>query len=181
MKDNNEIIKINNNSNDNKNDIQNITLIKKQNEDYKNQINELEQKINKLELIIKEKDNIINQYNKIIEMQSISNSNKYIKRIKDLEKEIGKYKAYFLLPGEKLISIKFISIDKKIDFDIFAKKTDNFTKLECLLYDNYPKYKDTENYFLINGKKINKYRTLEENKINDNDILTLGVINNLKK
>ena len=156
-------------------------MIKKQNEDYKNKIKELEQKINKLELIIKEKENIIEQYNKIIEMQNISYNNKYIKRIKELEKEIEKYKAYFLLPGEKLISIKFISIDKKIDFDIVAKKTDIFAKLECLLYEKYPKYKDTENYFLFNGKKLNKYRTLEENKINDNDILTLGVFDNLKK
>jgi len=81
-----------------------------------------------------------------------------------------------LLPGEKLINIKFISIDQKIDFNIVAKNTDNFAKLETSLYEKYPKYKDTENYFLVNGKKLNRHRTLEENKINDNDILTLGVI-----
>ena len=37
--------------------------MKKQNEDYKKRIKELENKIIKLELIIKEKDNIINEYN----------------------------------------------------------------------------------------------------------------------
>ena len=81
-----------------------------------------------------------------------------------------------MLPGEKLISIKFISIDRKINFDTFAKKTDIFIKLENSLYEYYPKYKDTENYFLVNGKKLKKHRTFEENKINDNDILTLCVI-----
>jgi len=46
-----------------------------------------------------------------------------------------------------------------------------------MLYDIYPKYKDSENYFLANGIIINKDRTLEENKIRNNDILTLGINN----
>ena len=171
IKNNNE--KINNNSINN--NVENITSIKKQNEDYKNKINELENKIIKLELIIKEKDNIINKYNKMKEIKNITNNND-INKIKELEKEIKKYKNYFLLPGENLITIKFISIDQNINFETFAKKTDNIAKLENFLYEKYPKYKDTENYFLVNGKKLNRHRTLEENKIKDNDILTLGVI-----
>ena len=150
-------------------------MIKKQNEIYKNKINELENKIKKLELIIKEKDNKINEYNKIKEFKIISNNTNYINRIKELEIEIEKYKNYCLSPGEKLITINFISIDQTINFNTFAKKTDNFTKLESSLYEYYPRYKETENYFLVNGKKLNKHKTLKENKINDNDILTLGV------
>jgi len=80
-----------------------------------------------------------------------------------------------LLPGEKLLTIKFISIDQKINFNTVAKNTDNFAKLEGILYDKYPKYKETENYFLVNGKKLNKHKSLEENKIKDNDVLTLGI------
>ena len=79
-------------------------------------------------------------------------------------------------PGEKLISIKIISIDQNINFYTFAKKTDIFSKIEASLYERYPKYKDTENYFIANGKKLNKHRTLEENKINNNDVLTLNII-----
>ena len=173
---NNEKIKIYNNSIDNENDFPNITLIKKQNEDYKNKINELENKIKKLELIIKKKDNIINEYNKIKESKNISNNNfENINRIKELEKEIEKFKAYCLLPGEELFTIKFISIDQKINYNTVAKNTDNFAKLESSLYDKYPKYKETENYFLVNGNKLNKHKTLVENKIKDNDILTLGI------
>ena len=109
------------------------------------------------------------------EIKNITNNNNDINKIKELEKEIEKYKNYFLLPGEKLITIKFISIDQKINFETFAQKTDQFSKLENFLYEKYPKYKDTENYFLVNGKKLNRHRTLEENKIKDNDILTLGI------
>ena len=151
-------------------------MIKKQNIDYKNKINELEITIKKLELVIKEKDNIINDFKKMKETKNISNNNNnYINRIKELEKEIEKYKKYCLLPREKLITVKFISIDKKINFDTIVKNTDSFAKLEASLYEKYPKYKNTENYFLVNGKKLNRHRTLEENKIKDNDILTLGV------
>jgi len=152
-------------------------MIKKQNEIYKNKINELENKIIKLESIIKEKDNKINKYNKMQEFKNVSNdNNNYINRIKELEIEIEKYKNYFLSPGEKLITIKFISIDQTINFNTFAKKTDKFAKLEDSLYENYPKLKETENYFLVNGKKVNRHKTLEGNKISDNDVLTLGVI-----
>ena len=172
VKDNNE--KIINNSLDN--NIENIAYIQKQNKDYKNKINELENKIIKLELIIKEKDNIINEYKQNKEIKNITNNNNnYINKIKELEKEIEKYKNYCLLPGEKLITIKFISIDQSINFEKKKKKTDNIRKLEKSLYEKYPKYKDTDNYLLVNGKKLNRNRTLEENKIKDNDILTLGV------
>jgi len=165
------------NNNPINNNDEDITSIKKQNEDYKKKIKELEDKIIKLELIIKEKDIIINEYNKLKENKNIINNDNsnYINKIKELEKEIEKYKNYFLQPGEKLLTIKFISIDQAINFEIYAKNTEYFSKLETSLYEKYPKYKDTENYFLVNGKKLNRHRTLEENNIKDNDILTLGV------
>ena len=45
-----------------------------------------------------------------------------------------------------------------------------------MLYRKFPEYKETENYFLVNGKKINKYKTIEENNIKNNDVLTLNII-----
>ena len=44
-----------------------------------------------------------------------------------------------------------------------------------MLYEKYPKYKDTENYFIVNGHKINRNRTVDENKIKNNDVLTLSI------
>jgi hypothetical protein len=87
------------------------------------------------------------------------------------------YKSYFLSPGEKLITVQFISTDQVINnFRVIAKNNDKFSKLEDILYEKYPKYKETENYFIVNGKKINRNYTLEENKIRNNDILTLSEI-----
>ena len=94
----------------------------------------------------------------------------------ELEEEIKKFKSFFLTQGEQLISVKFISVDQNINFTVIAKNTDNFARLEEKLYNKYPSYKDTENYFLVNGYKINRHRTLEENKIKNNDVITLMLI-----
>jgi len=133
---------------------------------------------------IKEKDKLLKEQNikidnlnkKIKEFEIIYNKTKI--NITKLENEIKLFRIYYhFSSNEKLISIKFISTNQDIDFTIITKNTDEFSKIEKLLYDKYPKYKDYENYFLVNGNIINKDRTLEENKIRNNDILTLGINN----
>ena len=134
------------------------------------------------EIEIKEKEKIITEEKlknenliKIINKQE-NKLNYQINKILELENEIKKLETYFLSPGEKLITVKFISVDQVINFSVTAKNNDNFSKLEDILYNKYPNYKDTENYFLVNGKRINRHRTLEENKIKNNDVLTLNKI-----
>ena len=64
-------------------------------------------------------------------------------------------------------------MDQNIDFPITIKNTEYFSKIEQILYQKYPNYTETENFFLVNGTRINRFLTLEQNKINNNDILTL--------
>ena len=98
------------------------------------------------------------------------------KRIEELENEIKYFRTYYKLSdNEKLISIKFISVEQNINLTVIAKNTDYFSFIEKILYDHYPNYKQFENYFLVNGSKINKNITLEENKIKNNDILTVVI------
>ena len=115
--------------------------------------------------------------NKIKELE---NNNYSLKnRILELEKELNIFKSYCLSPGENLILIKFISLDQIINnYTVIAKNTDKFSKSEEKLYEKYPNYKDINNYFISNGKIIKREQTLEENKIKNNDILTL-IINDL--
>ena len=133
-----------------------------------------------MEIKLKEKERIINEEKIKNEKPKIEIEkeleNKFNNKILELENEINKLKVYFISPGEKLITIKFISVDQTINFSTYAKINDNFSKIENILYNNYPNYKETENYFLVNGKKIIKYKTLEENKIKNNDVLTLNKI-----
>ena len=104
------------------------------------------------------------------------NNIEYNNKILELKNQINQFKSYFLSPGENLISIKFISCDQNINFSTFVKPKDNFTKIENILYNNYPNYREIENYFLVNGKKINKFKTIEENGIKNNNIITLKTI-----
>ena len=111
----------------------------------------------------KDKDNIINLMNKIIE--------------KDEEiKQLKSVMPFEIRKGEKLISVIFRSVDQNILYSIICKNTDKFTTIENLLYEEYPKYRDSENIFLFNGKTINKYLSLEENNIINSAIIMLNQI-----
>ena len=90
------------------------------------------------------------------------NKDKIIELMEKLElkeKEIKEIKSRYpleLSKGEKLMSVIFQSYDFKFIRSFLCKNTDQFTKLESLLYKEYPEYieNDTENYFLVNGRKI---------------------------
>ena len=179
----NKKIKNKNTINDKNNKI--LFSEKKDEKYYINKINELENKVKNLEnkikemdVIIKEKDKIINENlkNQINIDNKLSNNNSQINRILELEDEIKKFKTYFLSPGDKLITINLISVDQKVNFSTFAKVNDKFRKIEDIVYEKYPEYQEYENFFLVNGKKVNKNKTLEENNIKDKDVLTLSKI-----
>ena len=168
---------------ENKSDINNLLLLKI-NEKYINKINELERIIKELKIQLIEKDRLIRE-----EKEKKDNLDKIIKEIKNefndkaniiikLENEIKLFRSYYnFSSNEKLISIKFISGEQDIDFSVITKNTEAFSKIENMLYEKYPKYKDSENYFLVNGNRINRHRTLEENKVRNNEILTLEINN----
>ena len=161
----------------------NSLSLEKQNKEYKMKIKKLEEYIKELEVKLKEKEKIINEekiknekLNKEIKnLKNISNVNS---KIKELENEIQLFKSYYnFSDGEKLILIRFISVNQDINFEIITKNTEIFSKLEPILYKQYPKYIELENYFLVHGIKINRNKSLKENKINNNDVITLEVNN----
>ena len=175
--DNNENIKIINKKN---------SSSENKNKKYIKKINELEKYIKELELKIKEKDKIINEEKKknenlnkkIKEFENISNNILEINNIIELENEIKLFREYNnFSEGEKLISIKFASEKQDIDYSIIIKNTEIFSQIETMLYNKYPKYTETENYFLVGGNKINRHKTLEKNNIKNNDIITLYINN----
>ena len=138
---------------------------------------EKEQKINELT----DKMAQLKEENKKLKAASNSISNReqiiaLIDEIKDKERELKNIKSnlsFELLPGEKLMNVIIISVDQKIHIPIICKNTDIFTRLENIIYENYPEYSESENFFMVNGSRINKYKSLEFNKIKNNDIITL--------
>ena len=163
-------------------------------EEEKNQEKKLIEELKDLQNIIKDDKEKFNTDRKKFEelnkrityyqniLGSASKEEKMIKLFEELElkekeiKKLNEMKSRFpfeLLENEKLMTVIIISGDQNVHYSIICKNTQKFTEMEHDLYQKYPEYLESENYFLINGKKINKYRILEENNIKNSDIITL--------
>ena len=75
--------------------------------------------------------------------------------------------------NEKLISIIFTNSAREFHCSIICKNTDRFSTLEAKLYEKFPQYGETDNYFIANGNKVIGHKTLEDNNIKDSDIVIL--------
>ena len=80
-------------------------------------------------------------------------------------------------PGEKIIAALFVSSDQKIQYAIACKNTTPFVRLEEKLYEEYPEYKETNNYFIHNGLVIKRFKTIEENQIKKGKPIILNITN----
>ena len=127
------------------------------NDFYNKQSNNI--KLNELN-DLKEAQKKIEELNKII----IEKNNE----IKKLKSEYNNYDNMFneILPGEKIISVALLtSTDKKFLYSLPCKTSTLFVKIEEKLYEKFPEYKQTDNYFLIDGKKVKRFISIEENGI----------------
>ena len=78
------------------------------------------------------------------------------------------------------MAINFVSMGNQdiINYNIKCKKTDLFVDLEKKLYRDYPQFKEVETYFQVGATKINRFKTVEQNKIKDNDVISVFRIDN---
>ena len=143
---------LNNEKNKNKNS-------KEINETLTNKINSLEKKCFEL------KNQIIINNN-----DSINKLNRTIDEYKD---KLSRY-PFELLKNEKIVSVIFISEDESFYYSILCKNTDIFNIIEERLYKVYPELSGSDNNFVANGKIVNKYQTLEQNNIKNNNIIILN-------
>ena len=149
----------------------------------KNLNNKLTEKIKNLENIIeKEKEkksikndsNINENYNKDKIIELFEEIRLKDKEIRALQEQKSRF-PFELLEGEKIMSIIINSEDENIQNSIICKSKDIFNKIEDIFYGKYPQYRNTKeaNFFILNGKKIDGYKTLEENKIENHSIIIL--------
>ena len=161
---------------------------KNKNKELEEELKEKNLKIEKLEKEIinltKELSNKgnINKDNK--DLMTLSKINIYskdeiVKTLLDKDKEIKLLKEkiqrfpFVLKENEKLISIIFTNSEEEFKYSFICKNTDKFYLLESRLYERLPKYGETVNYFMVNGKRVINHKTLEENHIYDSSIVTL--------
>ena len=73
--------------------------------------------------------------------------------------------------------MNFSSVDQRLqNYSIICKNTDIFNKLENKLYEDYKEFDETEIYFTVNGNKINKNKSLDFNKIKNNDTIIINIL-----
>ena len=161
-------------------------------EQLKSQIDIEKEKNKKLERELAEEKNMNKKSEKIIEtlnkeLDNNEKGNELDKKTKDslikiiLEKEnnIKELNSKLLRypisieENEKLMTINFISKDKKLVTSIVCKSNDIFEKIEGQLYNNYPQFFKKEITFLIDGKSINKNMTLEQNGIHNDSVIII--------
>ena len=130
-----------------------IKLLEKNNNALKNELNKLNQ-------TIKEKDE---------EIQGYKFKDNNIKETKNLITSIN--------PGEKVFAVSFMTEGNQdiINYCMACKNTDLFVRLEEKLYNDFPKFTNYETFFMVNTKKILRFKTLDENNIKNNDIIHLFI------
>ena len=121
----------------------------------------------------KEKNKLLNDeiYRKNMELQKYQSNNNNI----NINKGITSIK-----PGEIVIAISFVSIGNQYisNYAVVCKNTDLFVRLEERLYNEYPKFKDYETYFEVRTKRIKRFKTLDENKIKNGDVINVFIVEN---
>ena len=77
---------------------------------------------------------------------------------------------------DEIVSVLIQSIDQKVNIPLFIPKSELFVRLEEQLYEEYPEYKDVDNiYFTFNGRKIKRFRSIEENNLKNKDKILLNI------
>ena len=74
---------------------------------------------------------------------------------------------------KKIRFITIISNDQKEIYDLKCLTTETFADVEERLYKEYPEYRETNNIFQVNGKQVLRFKTIEENNIQEGQIIQL--------
>ena len=142
-----------------------------------NEINDKNDTINDLKAQIKEMQNLLansSQNSKVTDlMEKLLAKEDALKKMEYEYKEMKSRYPFEVFSDEKLMTVNIVCVTPNITHSIICKNTHNFIYLESILYEKYPELSESENFFVSKGIKINKYKTLEENNIKDNDIINL--------
>ena len=113
-----------------------------------------------------------NQFGGEINNRQKQEINDYIFKFNSLYEDNG---GIYFKPGDKIISVVFLSQGNQdiINYSMVCRTTDLFVTLEERLYRDFPKYRNVETFFMKNAYRILRFKTLEENNIRNNDIISL--------
>ena len=150
-----------------------VELLKNKIKMLKNENENLKKKLDDSNVIKDEEIKKLNEKCKILSEEKAKINENLTSKLIRISTEPTNYGE--LLDGEKLIAINFISVDQNINYSIICKNKTNFNEIENNLYKKYPEYSENDNFFMFNGSKINRWKTLEENGINGYTIILMKI------
>ena len=125
----------------------------------------------------KEKNKELLKENSILKqkLEIFNNENKKMKKLLEKKDEQSEYSIESINPGEKILAVNFVSMGSQDigHYNLICKNIDLFVSLEKRLYKDFPKFKDYNTYFEVNGHSIKRFKTMDENKIKNNDIINI--------
>ena len=173
----------NNNFPDENQELRNkLNTFKLENEKLKNEINRLTNENYKLNMELNKANKIISNINNMQQYNQGNNNiiNDLKQVIKGKDKEINDLKLKLknsdknkLVNYDDLLYVHFMSMDQVINCPIKCLKTDTFAEVEEKLYKKYGEFRKTNNNFLAKGKIILRFKTIDENNIEDGDKIQL--------
>ena len=141
-----------------------IISLNKEISDIKDKLKEAEKTIKKYELALKGKDTEIEN----------------LKKELDKNKQLDPFHQTFYT-RDQMFALNFISSDSRLHFAYSCLKKDLFVDIEKKLYEEFPEYKETNNSFVVDGKAILRFKSIEENNLKSGTpILLIQNKNNLK-
>ena len=112
--------------------------------------------------------------NKFI-LSNVKNKNNIFNGCNNLNQIIlSKFNITITNNKEKYIYVVFNTIEWSIKCFAPCYISENFTKVEEKLYNEYPELKNKQIYFTVNGITINRSDTLEKNNIKSNTIILIN-------
>ena len=128
----------------------------------------------------KEKEELIEQINKEKnKIEELKKENNNLKQklenynLKNTKK--SEYLVKSINQGDKILAVNFVSIgNKDIEhYNLICKNSDLFISLEERLYEDFPKFKEYNTLFKVNGKTMKRFKTIDENNIQNNDVISI--------
>ena len=141
--------------------------ITKINEEKKEIENQLNKEKNKNKELLKEIDNLKGK---------VENLNKKMKELKKNNKQ-SEYTITSINPGETILAVNFVSMGTQEigHYNLICKNNDLFVTLEERLYKDFPQFKNYNTFFQANGKTIKRFKTMDENRIKNNDVISIFI------
>ena len=109
---------------------------------------------------------------------SLMNKDNELNKLKSELNQIKSVLPFDLKEGESILPLIFVAGDLSVHYALICKDSEKFNQVENRLYEIFPEYSEIENYFFANGAKINRFKTLKENRLKYSNIVMMREVDN---